>query len=47
MNPNLSDWDDDLQPEPEEAYQNLRGNQDCLLLRNMYLHVRQRVRLRN
>ncbi|MEH2349111.1 MAG: tetratricopeptide repeat protein [Nostoc sp.] len=23
MNPNLSDWDDDLQPEPEEAYQDL------------------------
>jgi tetratricopeptide (TPR) repeat protein len=23
MNPNLSDWDDDLPPEPEEAYQDL------------------------
>ncbi|MGF1933400.1 MAG: tetratricopeptide repeat protein [Nostoc sp. ChiQUE02] len=23
MNPNLSDWDDDLSPEPEEAYQDL------------------------
>ncbi|QHG18619.1 tetratricopeptide repeat protein [Nostoc sp. ATCC 53789] len=23
MNPNFSDWDDDLPPEPEEAYQNL------------------------
>ncbi|MBD2526364.1 hypothetical protein H6G86_29070 [Nostoc sp. FACHB-133] len=23
MNPNLSDWDDDLFPEPEEVYQDL------------------------
>ncbi|MEH2010118.1 hypothetical protein [Nostoc sp.] len=23
MNPNLSDWDDDLLPEPEEVYQGL------------------------
>jgi len=23
MNPNLTDWDDDLPPEPEAAYQDL------------------------